>query len=66
MERYLRPEKLDTDPSSSTASKEWQHWFRTFENFVAALPGEGLDKLKVLTNYVSPRIWNNVKPMRTL
>ncbi len=56
MERYLRPEKLDADLSSSTAGKEWQHWFRTFENFVAALPGEELDKLRVLTN-VSPRIF---------
>ena len=65
MDRFLRPEKLDTDPSSSTANKEWLHWFRTFENFVGVLPGDWLDKLKVLTNYVSPRIFEYVEQCET-
>ena len=58
MDRLLRPEKLDTDSSSSTASKDWLHWLRTFENFltVLPLPREGLDRFLVLTNYVNPRI----------
>ena len=65
MDPYLRPEKLDTDRSSSTANKEWLHWFRTFENFVGVLPGDGLGKLKVLTNYVSPRIFEYVEQCET-
>jgi len=51
---------LDTDPNSSSAAQEWTHWFRTFQNFFAVLPGEGLDKLGVLTNFVSPRIYEAV------
>ena len=63
MDRLLGPEKLDTDPSSRTASKDWLHWLRTFENFqtVLPLPREGLDRLLVLTNYVSPRIFEYIE-----
>ena len=35
MDKVLRPERLDTDPNSGTAAKEWLHWRRTFENFMA-------------------------------
>ena len=58
MDRFLRPEKLDTDSSSSTSSKDWLHWLRTIEKFltVLLLPREGLDHFVVLTNYVNPRI----------
>ena len=60
MDRFLKPARLDTDPSSSTAEKDWLHWIRTFENFVSALPVEGLNKLQVLTNYVSPQIFEYI------
>ena len=49
------------DPSSSTSSKDWQHWNRTFENFLSVLPSDGLNKLLVLTNYVSPRIFEFIE-----
>ncbi len=45
---------------SSTAEKDWVHWIRTFENFISVLPAEGLNKLQVLTNYVSPRIFEYI------
>ena len=61
MDRLLRSEKLATDPSSSTAGKDWLHWIRTFENFVSVLPTDGLNKLQVLTNYVSPRIFEYIE-----
>ena len=61
MDRLLRPERLDMDPSSSTASKDWQHWIRTFENFLSVLPIEGLNKLLVLTDYVIPRVFEYIE-----
>ena len=61
MDKFLRPGKLDADPSSSTAEKDWLHWIRTFENFVSILPAEGLNKLQVLTNHVSPRIFEYIE-----
>ena len=31
LHKLLRPDRLDTDPNSSTAAKEWTHWIKTFE-----------------------------------
>ncbi|KAK3865575.1 hypothetical protein Pcinc_028827 [Petrolisthes cinctipes] len=45
MERLHRPERFDSDPSSSAAPQEWRHWFMTFENFLGALPQENQNKL---------------------
>ena len=59
MDRLLKPERLDTDPNSSSASKEWTHWLKTFQNFMSVLPTEGLNKLCVLTNYVTPKIYES-------
>ena len=56
MDRLLQLEKLDTDPSSSAASKDWLHWLLTFENFLTVLPREGLDRLLVLTNCKSQNL----------
>ena len=56
MNKVLRPERLEMDPNSGQASKEWLHWKRTFDNFSAVLPLRDLDKLSVLANYVSPSI----------
>ena len=35
MGEVLRPERLESDPNRSVASKEWNHWKITFDNFVA-------------------------------
>ena len=61
MDKLLRPTRLDSDPSSSTAEKDWLHWIRTFDNFVSVLPAESLNKLQVLTNYVSPQIFEYIE-----
>ena len=65
MERILRPERFDTDPSSSTAAQEWKHWFKTFENFVQSLSTAGPNKLSLLTNYVSARIYETISECTT-
>ena len=57
VERLLKLDRLNTDPNASIASNEWLHWLRTFENFLTVLPQEGLDKLSVLMNHVSPKIF---------
>ena len=44
MDKVLRPERFEVDPSATGASKAWIHWKRTFENFLSVLPGEDLDK----------------------
>ncbi|KRY84767.1 Retrovirus-related Pol polyprotein from transposon 17.6, partial [Trichinella pseudospiralis] len=65
MDRFLKPERLDVDPSSPTSSEQWKHWLATFENFLAALPRENLDKTSLLVNFVSPRIYSSITGSRT-
>ena len=36
MGEVLRPERLESDPNRSVASKEWNPWKITFDNIVAA------------------------------
>ena len=61
MDKVLRPERLETDPNSSEASKEWIHWKRTLDNFLAVLPQTGLNKLSVLANFVSPSFFQHIE-----
>ncbi|KAK3880809.1 hypothetical protein Pcinc_014730 [Petrolisthes cinctipes] len=65
MERLLRPERFDSDPSSSAAPQEWRHWFMTFENFLGALPQENQNKLSLLINFISPRIYETISECTT-
>ena len=58
MERLLRPDRFDTEPSAPGATKKWIHWLRTFQNFLGSL-AEDLqnNKLNLLINYVSPIVF---------
>ena len=59
MEKVLRPERLDVSPNTVNAPRAWRHWLATFENFIESLqrPDENLDKLRILTNFVAPEIY---------
>ena len=60
MDKILRPERLEMDPNSGEASKEWLHWKRTFDH-LAILPQGDLNNLSVLANYVSPSIFQHIE-----
>ena len=47
-------------PNTPSSTKEFKHWFRTFEYYLEVLPNEGLDKLKVLINFVSPETFEYI------
>ena len=34
MGEVVRPERLESDPNRSVASKEWNHWKITFDNIL--------------------------------
>ncbi|XP_042228308.1 uncharacterized protein LOC121870540 [Homarus americanus] len=53
MKKFLRPERLDATPNSPTTSKEWRHWFRTFNSFLTSISALEPDKLATLCNFVS-------------
>ena len=59
MERLLRPDRFEG--SKETTPAEWAHWYRTFNNFIQSLPTDPApDKLKLLTNYVSPTAFAHI------
>ena len=60
MDRYLRPEKFDADPNSSSSSSSWKHWYRTFQNFLQAIEEHSPNKLDTLINYVAPSVYTNI------
>ena len=67
MDKYLRPERLAIDPSSTTAEEDYTHWKQTFINFITALETNeesGLAdavKVSILTNFLSPSVYRIVK-----
>ena len=65
MERYLRPERFDTDPQSQNAEVEWLHWKRTLDSFLESVAEHSPNKLNTLINYVSPRIYTYISECTT-
>ena len=60
MERALRPERFEILPDTPSSEKEFNFFLRTLENYLAVLPQEHLDKLKILINHVSPTVFEFV------
>ena len=57
MDKALKPEQFEGSPNTATSLKEFNHWLKTFEYFIEMLP-QGLNKLKVLTNFVAPSVYD--------
>lgn len=66
MDKILKPTRLEVDPDSSTAAKEWNYWLRTFENFIEESEVvEDAKKLKVLIHHLSYHIYEYVSECTT-
>ena len=57
----LKPTKLDVDPNSPTASKEWKHWRCSFTNFLEECGENAPDKLRSLVNCVSYSVYEHIE-----
>ena len=57
MDKFLRPERFEADPNSSESAREWKHWYKTFDNFLRSIEERQPDKLNILINYVSSRVY---------
>ena len=60
MDKALRLTRFDILPNTPSSAKEFKQWFRTFEYYLEVLPNKGLDKLKVLINFVSPEMFEYI------
>ena len=70
MDRLMQPTRFDLNASSFSASREWRHWFKTFENYIefldASLAEERqIDRLKALVIIVSHQVFEYIKESAT-
>ena len=70
MYRFTQPSPLNLDAGSPSASKEWSHWLKTFENYVEILDasradGQPTDRLKALVNCVSYQVYEYIEESTT-
>ncbi|XP_048589516.1 uncharacterized protein LOC125573188 [Nematostella vectensis] len=65
MDAVLKPHRLDLDPNSPTAAKEWKHWLKTFENFIAECGSRAPDRYRTLINYVSHNVYEYIEDCST-
>lgn len=65
MEKLLRPDRLDIEADSPTASLEWNHWYKTFQNFLLTYQVSDNEKLRILINHVSPVVYELISDAGT-
>ena len=57
MSKLLKPERLNLDPQSPNAAKDWKYWFKTFENFIIMCGTDAPDKHLSLINLISSDVY---------
>ena len=70
MDKILKPDKLSIDPNSSTASKQWRHWIRTFKSYISRFVDNGSedsngDKLAALISCATPDVFEYIDSCET-
>ena len=67
MERSLRPSgRFDANPDASDAKSKWQHWYKTFSNYVDDIEGiTDENKLKVLMNHLDSAVFEYISNIET-
>ena len=60
MNRLMKPERLDVDPSAPNVAKEWRHWRRTFDNFIIECDPVP-NKHRIITNLISANVYEHVE-----
>ena len=66
MDKLLKPERFALDPYASSASSDWLHWKRTFDNFIGKVKDIDEDeKLNLLINYIAPSVFEYVSECKT-
>ena len=61
MDTLLKPCRLDLDPNSPSAAKEWTHWQRNFRNFIDECGQKTPNKFRTLVNCVSHNVYDYIE-----
>ena len=65
--KCLQLEKLSIDPDAVSAEDDGKFWFKTFTNFIEAMPtnGDALDKLKTPASYLTAPVYKLISEKTT-
>ena len=65
--KCLQPEKLAIDSNAVSAEDDLKFWYKTFINFVTAMPqgDNAIDKLNILTAYLTAPIYKLISEETT-
>ena len=66
----MQPARLDLNASSLSASREWHHWFKIFENYIEVLDASLVeerrtDRLKALVSSVLHQVFEYIEESAT-
>ena len=65
MSKALKPLRLDLDPNSPDATKQWKHWKRTFDNFIEECGDTAPDRFRSIVNFISAEVFDYVEECTT-
>ena len=65
MSKALKPLRLDLDPNSLDAAKQWKHWKRTFDNFIKECGDTAPDRFCSIVNFISAEVFDYVEECTT-
>jgi len=65
MSKALKPLRLDLDPNSPDAAKQWKHWKRTFDNFIEECGDTAPDRFRSIVNFISAEVFDYVEECTT-
>jgi len=53
--------RLDADPNSPNAAKQWKHWKRTFDDFIAECGDAAPNRFRSIFNFLSAEVFEHVE-----
>ena len=59
MDKCLKPDRFETDPTSPALKRNWQHWIRTFTGYIEE------NKLNILINHVDTSVYKYISEAET-
>ena len=65
MSKALKPLRLDLDPNSPNAAKQWKHWRRTFDNFIEECGDTAPDRFRSIVNFISAEVFDHDEECET-
>ena len=66
MDKCLKPERFETDPTLLDSKRKWQNWIRTFTGYINSIEEVSEEnKLNILINHVDTSLYEYISEAET-